>query len=270
MELHLKTSRTNRKTFTENGTVKRPGRKVFVPALAACLALGLNGCLINRVVEVKEQFCDFDSNFSLEFADSADFNFHHPILLDRDILWIADAAPTELIETGDELLMVFVLEKTVPEPRPEDEIRVELSFDLLDGQYRLSGVQFDPMLNAIINPEFLDATAIATATQTLCETGWSFASTGVEMDISGQDLDDLPGRTEILDWLGPPLERDEENDSLTYEYRLKGEQKEPVLARFTVWFDDSGEKPAQMESSYSRFRTQTDFVQKTVSMKVDI
>jgi hypothetical protein len=238
--------------------------------LAAFLAIGLNGCLITRVVEVKDQFCEFDSNFSLEFADSAGFNFHHPVLLDKDVIWIADTQPTETYVNGSELLMVFVLEKTVPEPRLEDEIRIELNFALIDWKYRLSNVQFDPMLNTIINPDFLDEKAIHTATQTMCETGWSFASTTVEMDISGQDLDDLPGRREILDWLGPPLERDAENDSFTYEYRLRGSEANPVLASFTVWFDESGQRPARMESSYSRFRTHTDFIEKTVSMKVEI
>jgi hypothetical protein len=126
------------------------------------------------------------------------------------------------------------------------------------------------MLNPILNPEFLDKTAITAATQTLCDTGWSFASTEVEMDISGQDLDDLPGREEILDWLGPPLERGEFEDSLTFEYRLKGELEDPLKARFTVWFDHTGQKPARVESSYSRFRTSTDFVQKKVTMNVDL
>lgn len=117
---------------------------------------------------------------------------------------------------------------------------------------------------------FLDERAIDTATQTMCDTGWSFASTTVEMDISGQDLDELPNRQEILDWPGPPLERDEKEDSLSYEYRLKGSEADPVLASFTVWFDENSHKPARMESSYMRFRTRTDFVQKTFSMNVDL
>lgn len=207
--------------------------------LAAFLALSLNGCLITRVVEVKEQFCEFDSNFSLEFAESAGFNIHNPVLLDKDIIWIAGAEPTEQYQNEDQLRMVFVLEKALPEPRPEDEIRVELTFDLIEGKYRLANVQFDPLMNTIINPEFLDEKAINTATQTLCDTGWSFASTTVEMDISGQDLDELPNRQEILDWLGPPLERNEKEDSFSYEYRLKGSEADPVVASFTVWFDES-------------------------------
>jgi hypothetical protein len=246
------------------------GRRVLLGTTAGCLALSLSGCFINRVVEVRDQMCDFDSNFSLQFADSANFNIHNPVLLDRDILWIAGASPTLMTNTGDELSMVFVLEKSGPNPRPEDEIHVDLSFDRIDDQYKLMNVRFDPKFNFMINPEFLDKEAIETATQTLCETGLSFASTRMEIDISDQDLDELPNRAEILDWLGPPLQADARNDSITYEYKLKGDKPDSMKARFTVWFDDSGEKPARMDSEYSHFRTSADFINKKMLLKVNI
>jgi hypothetical protein len=234
------------------------------------MALGLSGCFINRVVEVRDQMCDFDSNFSLQFADSANFNIYNPVLLDRDILWIAGASPTMMTSTENELSMVFVLEKSGPDSRPEDDIRVDLEFDRIDDQYKLMNVRFDPKFNAMINPEFLDKEAIETATQTLCETGLSFASTRLEIDISDQDLDELPNRAEILDWLGPPLQADERNDSITYEYKLKGDKPDSMKARFTVWFDDSGDKPARMDSEYSHFRTSADFINKKMLLKVKI
>jgi len=245
-------------------------RRLLLGAAAGCMALGLSGCFINRVVEVRDQMCDFDSNFSLQFADSANFNFHSPVLLDRDILWIAGASPTTMTRTENELSMVYVLEKTGPNPRPDDEIRVGLEFDRIDDQYKLMNVRFDPKFNAMINPEFLDKAALDSATQTLCETGLSFASTHMEIDISDQDLDELPNRAEILDSLGPPLEADERNDSITYEYKLKGDQPGSMKARFTVWFDDSGEKPARMDSEYSHFRTSADFINKKMLLKVKI
>jgi hypothetical protein len=234
------------------------------------MALGLSGCFINRVVEVRDQMCDFDSNFSLQFADSANFNIYNPVLLDRDILWIAGASPTMMTSTENELSMVFVLEKSGPDSRPEDDIRVDLEFDRIDDQYKLMNVRFDPKFNAMINPEFLDKEAIETATQTLCETGLSFASTRLEIDISDQDLDELPNRAEILGWLGPPLQADERNDSITYEYKLKGDKPDSMKARFTVWFDDSGDKPARMDSEYSHFRTSADFINKKMLIKVKI
>jgi hypothetical protein len=244
--------------------------RVLLGVVATCMSLGLSGCFINRAMEVQDQICDFDSNFSLKFGDSAKFNFHSPVLLDRDILWIAGASPTTMTGTEDELSMVFVLEKSDPNPRPEDEIHVDLKFDRIDDQYKLVNVRFDPMFSTLINPEILDKATIDSATQTMCELGWSFASTSVEMDISDQDLDELPNRAEILDWLGPPLEADERNDSITYEYKLKGDEPDSMKARFTVWFDETGEKPARMDSQYSHFQTSADFINKKMLLKVKI
>jgi hypothetical protein len=62
----------------------------------------------------------------------------------------------------------------------------------------------------------------------------------------------------------------ETNDSITYEYKLKGDKPDSMKARFTVWFDDSGEKPARMDSEYSHFRTSADFVNKKMLIKVKI
>ena len=246
------------------------GRRLLLGSAVCCMSLGLSGCFINRVVEVRDQMCDFDSNFSLQFADSANLNFHSPVLLDRDILWIVGASPTMMTNTQDDLSMVFVLEKSGPNPRPEDEIRVDLKFDRIDDQYKLMNVRFDPKFNAMINPDFLDKAALDSATQTLCETGLSFASTRMEIDISDQDLDELPNRAEILDSLGPPLKADEGNRSFTYEYRLKGDNSSPMKARFTVWFDETGEKLARMDSEYSHFRTSADFINKKMLLKVKI
>jgi hypothetical protein len=245
-------------------------RKSAMAAVTATLVLGLSGCLVNRAAEVKEQFCDFDSNFSLQFADSAAVDIHHPVMLDKDILWMVDADPTETIISGNEKRMIFVMEKSGPAPDPADDIRVDLLFERLDGKFKLARIQFDPKLNAMMNPEVLDQSAIDAGSKLMCETGYSLASTSVELDISGQDLDELPNRQEILELLGPPLELDPVSGSFTYEYHLRGNQDDPLKTRFTVWFDDTGQNLARMESSYSHFHTTTDFLQKKMLVQLKI
>ena len=237
---------------------------------ATGLVLGLNGCLINRVAEVKGQFCDFDSNFELVFAETADFNFNSPVLLDTDIEWIAGAPPTEFWQSEEGLSMVYVLEKSGPETTVDDEIRVGLKFDRIDDHYKLTNIRFDPKLNAMINPDFLDEATIDTATRNMCELGWSMASTRVEMDIPVDNLDEMPSRMEILDLLGPPRETNTTDHSYTYEYHLKGHQPDPMKARFTVWFDDTSQQAVRIDSEYSHFRTSADFVKKKMLMKVKI
>lgn len=243
-------------------------RKAALATLTASLTLLLGGCLVNRAAEVKSQFCDFDSNFSLQFAQSAEFEFHHPVMLDKDILWLTASEPSETVVSADEKLMVFVMEKSGPAPDPADDIRVELRFDLLDDQYKLAQIRFDPKLNALMNPEFMDQATIDRSSRLMCETGYSLASREVEIDLSEQSLDELPDRQEILEILGPPFERDPLSGSFTYQYRLKGGDDDDLSTRFTVWFDDSGQKLARMESRYSHFHTTTDFLQKKMRVQL--
>lgn len=234
------------------------------------ITLVLNGCLMNRVSTVHKQFCDFDSNFNIQFSDAAEMNFINPVLLDTDVVWMADAEPTEVIIRKNEKLMVYVMEKAVKFPDPAHDLRVSLKFERIDDQYKLATVQFDPKLNALINPEIMDPETISLASQNLCNVGWSMASRKIELDISGQDLDELPDRMEILALAGKPLEQDDMTTKLSYEYRLKGDHAKRPSARFTVWFDHTGQILERMESQYSYFHTSTDFVTRKMQLRVKI
>jgi len=81
---------------------------------------------------------------------------------------------------------------------------------------------------------------------------WALPTTKIKFDANPRPEDEihvdlkfdrveLSNRAEILDWLGSPLEADEKNDSITYEYKLKGDEPDSMKARFTVWFDETGE-----------------------------
>lgn len=246
-------------------------RKTWITALSAvAFTLILNGCLINRVATVHKQLCDFDANFSIQFANSAEFVFMQPVLLDSDVMWMADAEPTEIVTSGNEKLMIYVMEKAVESPDPAEDIRVSLKFERIDEKYKLAGVRFDPKLNALLNPEIMDPETIRFASQNMCNVGWNLGSRKIELDISGQDLDELPSREEILALAGEPLESNDTTGKLSYEYRLKGGHPNPPTARFTVWFDDSGQKPARMDSQYSHFYTSVDFVEKKMRLRVKI
>lgn len=249
-------------------SLSRPIQKVVLSTGAACLALTLNGCLINRVVEVRDQFCDFDANFGFEFDVSSGFVFKNPVLLEKDIIWLAGAPPTRSVRSDDHLSMIYVIEKV--SGGPEEDFFVELEFDRMADEFKLMNVRFDPAFSTVINPEILDRDAINSAAQNFCETGWTFTTRNLDLDISDQDLEELPDRLEILDWLGPPLVHDAKDGSFYYEYRLRSDQPDPVTASFTVWFDHTGNQLERMSSRYSHFETRTDFIEKKISMKVTL
>ena len=123
-------------------SLSRPIQKVVLSTGAACLALTLNGCLINRVVEVRDQFCDFDANFEFEFDVSSGFVFKNPVLLEKDIIWLAGAPPTRSVRSDDHLSMIYVIEKV--SGGPEEDFFVELEFDRMADEFKLMNVRFDP------------------------------------------------------------------------------------------------------------------------------
>ena len=245
-------------------------RVVLLAALASGLTIALSGCLFNRVMEVRQQFCDFDSNFSVEFTESVTLHLAHPVILEKDILWLAGAEPTSVTRTGDLVTMVFVIEEDLPVPDPAQDIGFELDFARIGDDFGLTQIRMDPKLSTVLNPENIDRESLLNSADNICQTGLSFGSRSVEFDLDDQDLEQLPSRTEALAIMGPPHSLVDEGAGWTWQYRLKGHNESNNSARFTVWFDETSQKPLRMESQYARYRTNADFIAKKVSMNVEL
>lgn len=250
--------------------VTRYLRVSLTALLAGALSIGVSGCLVNRVMEVKQQFCDFDSNFTIDFSESPGVHFTHPVILDKDILWLAGADPTSVIRSNEQLNMFFIIEEDVPVPNPDNEIGFELEFTLLGDDFKLKQVRLDPKLNGIFNPDYLDRESILASAQEICQTGLGFGSRSVELDLSDRDIDELPSRMEALELMGPPHALVDGGNGWTWRYRMKGDTSGDNGAQFTVWFDENSQKPLRMESQYAKYRTKADFIAKKVSMNVEL
>jgi hypothetical protein len=237
---------------------------------ALLLTLSLPGCLVNRVVEVKEQFCDFDSNFQLVFAETASLQMDNPVLLASDILWLADAEPTRSHETEGGWLMRFVVEEDVAVPEPSREWGFNLLFDRGDDAYRLSRIELDARFNRFVNSANLDPASLAESAQTVCDTGLSFASTTVEMELDEQHRQVLPSRRELIELAGEPHERIDGKTGWVYRYRLKGATRSGPAAQFTVWFDGEDERPVKMETRYARYLGEANFASNTLRLSIDL
>lgn len=234
------------------------------------LTLSLPGCLVNRVVEVKEQFCDFNSNFQLAFADSASLQMENPVLLASDILWLADAEPTRSHGTDKGWLMRFVVEEDVAEPDPSREWGFDLLFDRDGEDFRLSRIELDTRFNRFINTTNLDADTLAESARAVCNTGLNFASTQVELHLDGQHRQALPSRAELIELAGEAHEHVDGGSGWVYRYRLKGATGHGPAAQFTIWFDETGERPFKMESRYARYLGEADFASNTLRLSIDL
>jgi len=128
----------------------------------------------------------------------------------------------------------------------------------------------DPKLSVMIGPEMLSQAYIDQAAQDFCDTRWGFGGRELEYEISDQALAMLPSQSKILDLLGEPSEYLDTESAFIYDFRLKNDDPTPLLARMTVWFDETGDLPVKMESSYSRFATKADFIDRKMYFKVTL
>jgi len=243
--------------------------------ITVTILLTLSGCLLTRVSVVKNQFCEFDSNFTLSMDGGMEFLFHDPVLLDSDILWLSASEPSEIIREGDFMAMNWVIEKVRPVPDPASDVEIRLNFIRNEDRFKLAQVRFDEKLSAVTGAGSIDPELMETAINNVCNAGLSLASTRMKMEISERDIERLPSREEMFEQFGDPTETIEPGQVYAYEYRVKPnpdmpQQKPGKTARVLVWFDPDGEKPIRMESHYSRYRTEADFLNREWLLKVEI
>ena len=246
------------------------GHTVKLGILFFALPVMLSGCLFNRVVEVKQQACAFDENFELQFSGQPKIIMKQPVLLHKDILWMAGVDATRTEETAGGLLLSFEAEEDVPEPNPANNVRVDFAFNRYDEEYRLHEIRLDPKISQFFNETYLDAETIAQAADNACNTGLGIGMTGLEMDLSATEVAMLPTRSEVLRIVGPPQAISADGSGWEYRYRMKGRQGDDPVAQFTIWFDEGEEKPRRLESRYSRYEAKADLDTMKVSMHIDL
>ena len=66
--------------------------------LALFLVFSLSGCLLQRLYSIREQLCDFEDNFQIVANEGVRLSILRPILLDKDVIWLAGAKPTQVTD----------------------------------------------------------------------------------------------------------------------------------------------------------------------------
>ena len=240
---------------------------IVVFSLSLMLAVGVSGCLVNRMATVKNQFCEFDSNFTLSIDESMDFNLHQPVLLDSDLIWLAGAKPTSTKSDQKQMRMTYTIEKIEADPNPDEDIEINLHFERIHKDYKLSQIQFDKHLTSLYRSALIDNDSLEAAYQNVCDVGWGLASLRMGMDIKEKDLEMLPSRNEMFNAFGQPTTVIEKDRVFLYKYRLKNSEK---TASVLVWFDETGNRPLRMEAHYLRYQAKADFVSRKMTVKVEI
>lgn len=227
--------------------------------LAATVALG--GCSYNRVNEVRNQFCDFDSNFSYSIEQPMEFVFRQPVLLDSDVRLFLGTQPTEIVSTENGEVHRYVIDKVRLDETFEEAFAVDLHYRKQRDNLRLQAVALAQGLDNFdwfnTKPELEE---IAETAARICASGMTLGLLSREEDIDPRYLQALPTRRELLSLLGEPTFESEQENALIYEYRLRGASQDPVAARLVVWFDEAGVRPLQLVSRYRGMQSRADLI----------
>lgn len=235
-----------------------------LPFLLSTLIL-LNGCLLERIFTVKNQLCDFDRNFKIEYSEGFRVILKKPIMLDDDITWLAGAEPSEQKFVDGDLVMTYNAERKSAKPGGQYDLPIQLRFVPLDGQDRLKEGYLGKNLTHILTGKLL-----AQIMQSVCKSEKSLVKRQIKIDIRTLDRTLLPGRPEIVEILGPPNPNPDDEHKLVYDYRLKNTAAADLETIIEIRFDNADEKMLGIKVKYLRYHLDADFEKGEAVLSVDI
>jgi len=235
-----------------------------LPVLLATVLI-LHGCILERIFRVKHQLCDFEKNFQIDTSEGFRVILREPVMLDKDITWLAGAKPTEQELVGDELVMTYIAARNGMPSNRQYDLPIELRFARLDGRYRLKEGYLSKNLADILTHELLSQIM-----QSVCKSEKSLAKQKITIDISMLDQTLLPGGSEIAAILGPPTPNSPKAHRLVYDYQLKNNDAVDKKAAIEIDFNDTDGKILRIKVKYLRYNLEADFEKGEAVLKVDI
>ena len=215
-------------------------RKVFISFLVV-LCLGVGGCRLFRLLDVKGQLGDFSENFNVSDHDGLSLTFKKPVLLAGDIEWLmVYSPPVETRIAADTELWTYHLVKKYPGRKSESG-----NFDLAMGmklcQGKLCEIIFPECFTKYITKEVLGkvmGSVGAAEVKKLDKT-----STAAVRSLESKEI---PNSSEVIEILGRPYANlnEEGGRVIVYKYRLRERTPEGkyIVFRLILSFDEKTDK----------------------------
>jgi hypothetical protein len=243
-------------------------RAVLTALVATVL---LSACLLTRLYAFKQQFCDYQDNFSFSTVDEFRVNLLHPVLFDSDVIWLAGAEPSKQQQDEQSGHMQWIVDKVLPAqsvPDPEfDQLFIEMDFQADGNKYLLQQVRMDQRFAYVVAPDLMDRHA-----DNVCNSSWLVFGRSGEIDLADADLSGQPDRQEVIDHLGQPTANihDDQAQSLgmRFDYRLRGSKRQQPQYSFEFWHDAKSGELLRSTTHSIRFTSTTDFVQKKLWIRI--
>jgi len=246
-------------------------RRGLLPLLLVISVL-LQGCFLDRLITLRSQTCAFDENFWVNVDQDLLVEFNNPVLLEKDMQLIWDAAPTTISSTDAGLTMYYLFQR-VPggmdngEASILEEFNLEFDFINVDGQLRLSKISSSDLPAEFLSvANSVDLSGLDEIAEFACQVEFNPFTRSMLLPLDRSWFTEIPTRDELITLVGPPDATLDEGTGLVYKYRLKGSDAETHTARLVIWYDETGKNPLSVEAGFGRYQMQTNLL--TALMKV--
>ncbi len=193
-------------------------RTVILPILMIVLVLSqLTGCVYLRLLELKNQFKDFDEFIEISSGQSFSLIFKEPVLRKEDIHDLSKLNPTKIITTreGEEWIYRFV--KQDNSELPEQSNPVTLVFRFKFNQHgKLEQWYFPDTFLAIVPAEFLEASLRSLGSATIFKLSRQLKADVTQIKTESKP----PTQNTVQQVFGQPHQIIDKDDIQRYEYRF--------------------------------------------------
>ena len=230
--------------------------------------------MTERLFTIRSQMCEFDEFVVLSIDQQLEVALREPVLLERDIYLLMDALPTTRASSPEGAVASYVFEQVHLDSGDKGVatgMELEFSFVFIqsDGELRLSKITSSRIPPEILASAALLAAGGATMAQQACDLSINPFKRSAVIEVDQEMLNLLPDRRTVITLFGQPLESDENNDKLTYEFKLKGNQGDRPIVRIDADYDDMGNRLETVKASFTRYDARIDVPEGTVRLTLN-
>ena len=213
--------------------VKR-NKSLLIYASLFLVVLTLSSCVFVRMMKVKNQLNDFETNYDLNDERGLTLVFLNPVLITDDVVWLMKGGPVS-VETIDEgELWTYVFQKQHTTSQDEgDKYDIPILMVMEDG--KLAEITFPK--------RFLENLSIPLLKKMLASMGnadVSKLSRSASSKYAGKDAAEIPTSDNVKETLGAPYQVEllGESSKLSYLYYLEDPEgnADKDNLNFELWF----------------------------------
>ncbi len=231
------------------------------------------GCLLERLIEVKNQFCRFDENFTIHNSekDGLSVTSRTPVLHDFDIIKLLGADPSDIKLLADgSVVYKYILVKEDPVTHRYFSLSTTFEFVEIQDEFKLKTLSFEKNMVDVFSKKL-----ICDVIKSLCSSERSILKRTATISLEHIDITMIPGLSDIETILGVYDVKETLSDSYeryTYYFKLESDDNEKrdssKNAVVEIFHNKNTDRIYRARMKYLRYEINVEFTTRTVVVKV--